>query len=163
MTGHMTRPPDPFCNRLQNAPASDNWTDKYIGIPFTEGGRDFAGCDCGGLVLLALRLEKGVTALDFNDYGKGAFKTLRGFALLGEGIESLMHEWLPVDVPRAFDLVRFRYGRLPCHVGIYAGSCTFLHVEEAQGVARITDMNDLSWGPRFVDFRRHRELMEVEA
>lgn len=140
-----------------------HWTGKYIGIPFVEGGRDFSGCDCGGLVLLALKLEKGVIASDFNNYGKREFKNMCGYAVLGQGIEELMKEWIPVDEPLPFDLVRFRYGRLPCHVGIYAGNGKFLHVEESQGVARITDMNDLSWGPRFVDFRRHRELMEVEA
>lgn len=109
--------------------------------------------------MLALRLEKGVIGSDFNAYGRREFKSMRGLAELGRGVDGLMEEWIPVTIPQSFDLVRFRYGRFPCHVGIYAGNGRFLHVEEEQGVARLTDMKDLSWGPRFVDFRRHRELI----
>jgi cell wall-associated NlpC family hydrolase len=36
-----------------------DWT-KYIGIPFRDHGRDFTGCDCYGLVRLALLNEFGV-------------------------------------------------------------------------------------------------------
>lgn len=137
-----------------------NWSDRYIGIPFAPGGRSVAGCDCGGLVLLALRREKGVIASDFNAYGRGEFGDMRGMEALGRGIEGLMEEWIPMEEPRPFDLVRYRYGRWPSHVGIYARPGKVLHVEEARGFSCVMDMKDTVWWPRFVEFRRHREMMK---
>lgn len=137
-----------------------NWTDKYIGIPFVPGGRTESGCDCGGLVLLALKKEKGIAAADFNSYGRKEFGNMHGMEQLGLGIEGLMKEWILVESPLPFDLVRYRYGRWPSHVGIYARSGKVLHVQESQGFARIIDLKDPVWGPRLVEFRRHRLLME---
>lgn len=139
-------------------PDMTNWTDKYIGIPFVPGGRSESGCDCGGLVLLALRKEKSIVAADFNAYDRKDFGNMRGMSRLGLGIECLMEEWLPVKTPLPFDLVRYRYGRWPSHVGIYARAGKVLHVEEGQGFARIIDLKDPVWGPRFVEFRRHKLL-----
>ena len=43
-----------------------SWSDKYVSppIPFKPRGRDFSGCDCGGLVLLALKDHFGIEARD---------------------------------------------------------------------------------------------------
>ena len=40
-----------------------SWWTKYLGIPFKHGGSDFSGVDCGGLVLLVMREEKGVNIM----------------------------------------------------------------------------------------------------
>lgn len=137
-----------------------SWVKKYIGIPFLEGGRTAGGCDCGGLVLLALKQECGIIAADFNDYGKAEFGNGKGMSRLGAGIESLMREWIVVDKPQPFDLLRFRYGRTPCHVGLWVGQGKFLHVEKDGLFARLTPLTDIVWGPRFIEFRRHEALME---
>ena len=137
----------------------EHWTDKYIGIPFREGGRDFTGCDCGGLVVLALREECGIQALDFTEYEALDFMGMAGFEKIGAGIERVMGEWGAVEKPQAFDLARFYHGRYPCHVGLWSGKGgTFLHVEKHGGVARLTSMTDLAWGRRFFEFRRHKGL-----
>ncbi|MCL1940036.1 MAG: NlpC/P60 family protein [Desulfovibrionaceae bacterium] len=143
----------------------NNWTDRYIGIPFKEGGRDFAGCDCGGLALLVLREECGVRALDFTEYEKLDFAAMPGYAKLGRGIEGLMEkEWAVVHDAIPFDLVRFYHGRYPCHVGIWAGhGNAFLHVDEAGKFSRLTSMTDMAWGKRFFEFRRHQTLMQRGA
>ena len=140
-----------------------HWTDKYIGIPFVERGRDFNGCDCGGLVLLALKQELGVEALDFQEYEKAAFRRMEGYKMLGEGMRKVIKaEWLIVDKPKPFDLVRFWYGRHPSHVGLYAGySNYFLHVEASAMFARLESLSSIAWGPRFFEFRRHRSQMEA--
>jgi len=136
-----------------------NWTDRYIGIPFIEGGRDFSGCDCAGLVLLALREECGISALDFTEYERLDFAGMAGYGKLGGLIERAMREWCGVDAPKAFDLARFYHGRFPCHVGLWTGhGNTFLHVDKRGTFARLTSMTDLSWGKRFFEFRRHREI-----
>ena len=137
-----------------------NWTDRYLQIPFLHGGRGFGGCDCGGLVLLALREEKGVRATDFTRYESHDFRYPGGYEKIGRGIQQLLDkEWLEVDpdFPRPFDLVRFRYGRAACHVGLYVGEGLFLHVEEGLGYARLTPLADRYWGRNFIEFKRHRE------
>lgn len=135
-----------------------HWTEKYMRIPFKEGGRSFAGCDCGGLALLVLREEKGVLAADFTEYNAADFRQRLGFARLGKGIDELMREWVVVERPRPFDLCRFRYAGVPCHVGIYIGPCGFLHCERKINTA-VTRHNDPHWSANFIEFRRHRELL----
>ena len=136
-----------------------NWSDRYIGIPFVEGGRDFTGCDCAGLVLLALREECGIHALDFTAYETLDFNCMDGYGKLGGLIEQAMSEWTVVEAPQAFDLARFYHGRYPCHVGLWTGQGNaFLHVDKAGQFARLTPMTDLSWGKRFFEFRRHRDI-----
>ncbi len=36
------------------------WVERYNRIPFVDGGRDFDGCDCWGLVRLVFLKEKGI-------------------------------------------------------------------------------------------------------
>ena len=141
----------------------EHWTDKYIGIPFVEGGREFTGCDCAELVLLALRTECGIQALDFTEYEKLDFVGMPGYERLSELIQQAMIEWREIDIPQAFDLARFYHGRFPCHVGLWAGrGNTFLHVEKHGRFARLTPMTDLAWGKRFFEFRRHNKLMKTK-
>lgn len=138
-----------------------NWSDKYIGIPFVEGGRDFHGCDCGGLVLLVLRCEKGIIGRDFTAYELEDFKTRRGLMTIGKGIDAVVaEEWEPVSgEPRAFDLLRFNTGKASCHVGIYVGDGRFLHVESGRGqTAHLECLNSLVWGPKLFAVCRHRAL-----
>ena len=143
---------------------TEHWTGKYIGIPFVPGGRDMDGCDCGGLVLLVLRQEKGVLASDFNAYLPENFRHASGMAGLGEGITDLVRrEWPKVEAPRPFDLARFLVGRHPAHVGVYAGDGLFLHVDDSGFCARLTELQDLSWVPRLYDFRRHKAVLEESA
>ena len=136
-----------------------DWTRPYVGIPFVAKGRDFSGCDCGGLVLLALKVERGVIATDFEDYAAEDFADMRGVRKISRGIEAIMREWIVVEKPLPFDLCRFRYGREPFHYGVYVGRGQFLHVEKALLFSRLTPLDDLDWGPRFIEFRRHERLM----
>ena len=140
-----------------------NWSDKYIGIPFLEGGRDFNGCDCGGLVLLVLRCEKGIIGRDFTSYELEDFRSHRGLTLIGKGIDEVVAEdWRPVDgKPHSFDLLRFNTGKASCHVGIYVGDGRFLHVESGRGqIAHLEYLNSLVWGPKLFAVCRHRALAE---
>lgn len=139
-----------------------HWSDKYIGIPFVEGGRDFSGCDCGGLVLLVLREECGIEARDFVDYEVEDFKSLRGLIKIGRGIDEVVSEdWaLFGGKLKPFDLLRFRAGKAHCHVGIYVGANSFMHVQDGAGqIALLASLDDLTWGPRLFEQCRHKELL----
>ena len=140
-----------------------SWSNRYIDVPFKEGGRSLEGCDCGGLVWLIMKQEAGVCITDFQDYGLKEFTSPSGFASLGRGVDSVMDEWLVVDKPKALDLVRFRVGRAPCHVGIYVGQGWFIHSEKEYIFSRLARLNEPAWQRRFIEFRRHRDLCKEAA
>lgn len=141
-----------------------NWTKKYTdpGIPFVAGGRDFSGCDCGGLVLLALKEEKGIIAKDFSNYNPKDFATREGYKHLAKLVEDALIDWpVTVDRPIPFDLVRMEVGSARCHVGLYVGNGYFLHIEDAMGsIARLTSLDDLGWGRNIFEYRRHKAFID---
>jgi len=138
-----------------------SWSTKYLDIPFIKGGRDFSGLDCGGLVLLVLKEECGVAAKDFGspyvcNWNVGKI----GLNVTATCIESVIDEWIIVEKPKEFDLVRFKIGRIPSHVGVMVKYPYFLHVTEDLGYTKISDVrNNADWGKRFFEYRRHKALM----
>ena len=101
-----------------------DWS-RYIGIPFVDLGRDFAGCDCYGLVRLALEQE----------FGKALPM------LLGEYENTCDHEvvggvvdrWKPllsgrkVVTPSEGDVAVINVAGADAHIGLYIGSNMILH------------------------------------
>ena len=98
-----------------------------IGIPFKPDGRDRNGCDCYGLVRLALRELAGIELPD-KQYGPDGQERA---AVVAQGLPG----WVPVDRPRRFDIAVFNTEGGP-HVGLCMGSGKFLHVREG-GRSRI--------------------------
>jgi len=102
------------------------WFEKYVGLPFVDGGRDFNGVDCWGLVRLALLNERGV---EVPSYGETSALDLASVA----GIvahESSVDPWSPViKEVRPFDVAVMYRHRAPVHIGIMATNAMLLHVE----------------------------------
>ncbi|MEG6505853.1 C40 family peptidase [Nitratidesulfovibrio sp. 1201_IL3209] len=142
-----------------------HWSDRYVGIPFREGGRDFSGCDCAGLVLLVLREEHGIVAADTDAaYGPDDFHGAPGQGRLAELVERGLREWRVVSgAPRPFDLVRYAVGGNPCHVGLCVGGGMILHALEGAARSHLIALASPQWRRRFVEFRRHERLMEAPA
>lgn len=82
--------------------------ERYLGIPYREGGRGWDGCDCWGLVRLILARERGIVLPLFDEVRSPEdLQRLRSlFCRLEEPVD-----WCIVDM-------RSR-GRFLAHVGLY--------------------------------------------
>jgi cell wall-associated NlpC family hydrolase len=130
-----------------------HWAARYVGLPFADGGRDFVGVDCWGLVQLVMRHEKGIA---LPCYGETSALDLAAVA----GVmarESLVEPWQWVEAPRPFDVVVMHRRRDPVHVGIMASADQLLHIEQKIAAVLLPlDHPTLRFrNPRFL---RHHDL-----
>jgi len=111
----------------------EQWFEKYLGIPFKPGGRDFEGCDCGGLLLLALKIEKGIEALDFNQREFKLRDVVRseGREKLTDMISSRLEEWKQCndnDI-RPLDVALYSWRGATCHCAMVITPEKVMHIE----------------------------------
>ena len=105
--------------------------DKYAVIPFLDGGRDFDGCDCWGLVRLIYKNELGIV---LPTYGEISALDVARVAREMDFGKSL---WREVERPKRFDLALLRNlarGGLYSHIGIYVDDKRIMHTTAAMGV-----------------------------
>jgi len=137
------------------------WAEPFVAVPYRDGGRDFAGADCWGLVRLVMRERGGVSLPSYGEIAASErARVARRMTKDSDG-----GPWLPVDAPRALDVVVMfadakvggRFRRLRGHVGIMVDDRHVLHTEEETGasIARIT-ADDVRH--RIACFRRHEAL-----
>jgi cell wall-associated NlpC family hydrolase len=133
------------------------WAARYVGIPFADGGRSFAACDCYGLVHLCLRQEFGVELPSY----VGAYASANEM----EEVSSLLAGRIPADGwrritdrPRPGDGVVLRLRNRPWHVGVMVTETDFVHVFEDQGVSAIERLDSPRWARRVIGIYRHEAL-----
>ena len=105
------------------------WTDKYIGIPYKELGRDRSGIDCYGLCLLVYKNELGIKIPDYFGIGYEKNKDeLRG-ELQKFIVQESKKNWVEVNLTegKPFDLILFRIAGYVIHIGILVDSNIMLH------------------------------------
>lgn len=100
------------------------WVKDYIGIPFTEHGRDRSGCDCWGLVRL-VQAEQFARRLP--DLSQG-YETTRDGAAIAELYDLERHHWEQVAEPAAGDVLMLRIAGQPSHVAVVVAPGRMLHV-----------------------------------
>ena len=123
---------------------------QFVGLPFVDGGRDWSGVDCWGLVCLAYRELSGI---QLPLYGDVSAEDLRS---VSRNIDAGKNGWRRVEQPEALDVAVMR---LPSssrigHVGLYDGAGRILHAERASGVA-LEDMRSPMIAARLVGFWRY--------
>jgi cell wall-associated NlpC family hydrolase len=101
---------------------------QYIGIPYVFHGEDRYGVDCLGLIKLYYKEQFGITLPDYF-YIHGSAKDSCHLTIeVGEADGN----WLPVDEIELGDVLIFRVGRYPSHVGMALGDGDFLHCLEGR-------------------------------
>lgn len=135
------------------------WEQKYLRIPFKEGGRSEKGTDCAGLVLMIYQNELGITLNDspisYTDTSRHNskqldcatteyFATMKGF-----------HE-VPLSEIQPFDVLLFQIGGARSHIGICIRPNFMLHIVSKER-ACVDKYNGVVWGQRLVGAYRYAE------
>ncbi|OJY25552.1 MAG: phage tail protein [Rhodobacterales bacterium 65-51] len=132
------------------------WSDRFIGIPHGDLGRDRAGCDCWGLACVIYREELAISLPDYLGYSSAAEQG--EVAALMDGAET-SPLWLPVEGPAiAFDIAVFRRGRLRSHVGIVVRHGVMIHMADRRA-AVLEPYDNGRWKHRFTGHYRHVDLV----
>jgi len=118
---------------------ADAITDKYLGIPFKEDGKDFDGVYCYGLVQLFKKVEAGLILPEINELQKLCEK---------------------IVTPEKHCFVTFTdiKGNVQDHIGIMLDDIRFFHISNntRRSVPHpvIEKMTDHLWKKRFHGFYR---------
>lgn len=122
-----------------------SWSAKYVGT---------YGLTCWGLVAEVYADELGVDLPRYNGHRMSIDEQAEVAALI-EG-ERLQSRWKEVPAAKALplDVMLFRRGRYPSHVGLWVAPGQMLHVDQ-DGQARLARFDGIVWGTRLVAVYRH--------
>lgn len=134
-----------------------HWSARYVGLPFRDLGRDWAGLDCYGLVRLVLAEERHVTLPGYTEaYASTDERAQIAAALSGAAGQG---PWRPVAIGmvRPLDVVLFSVLGRPLHVGLVVRRGLMLHISEGHE-SRIEPYTAGAWAPRLIAIYRHEAL-----
>lgn len=97
--------------------------ERFIGIPWKVGGRDFNGVDCGGLCMLAAEHLFGVTIPDLWSYDVNYLK------VTGQVLQDLPSLATRVEAPEDSDVVALQLSTGYVHYGLCVAG-RMLHISE---------------------------------
>ncbi len=139
-------------NDDQINPDVPGWVADYMGLPFTEHGRDRAGVDCWGVVRLVLAEQFNIKTPSYaGDYG-----SVTDEERIAHLIKSTLGFWTPVHPPRAGDCVLSRIRKQPSHVGVIVVPGWMLHILHNDCVS-LACYDSLRWHSRIIGYYRHAE------
>lgn len=132
-----------------------HWSAAYVGTPYLDFGRTAAGCDCWGIVRLALFVMKGIVLPSYDDISPEELAEIDQIVHreVGSGV------WVKVDARQEFDVAVFRRGRHDSHVGIMVDDRRMLHSDKHSGGARVERIDNGRWASQLVGYYRHRDLI----
>src|SRR5690554_2763460 len=132
--------------------------DKLFFIPFEEGGRDWSGCDCWGLVRICYK-ELFDIALD--DYSSIAYTSMSNLAITSTSITEIIQNDFPfveVEEPQYGDFVLVNMLGRPVHIGFMLSPDDMLHTAKQTGVA-VENIRGDKWNRRIQSFHRHKSML----
>lgn len=133
-----------------------DWLARYVGVPFVDGGRDFKGWDCWGLVRAAFRAERGI---ELPSYGEiSALDLVRVAKQIANDTAFGVGPWIETLHPSSFDVAVMFRRRLAVHVGLMIDHHRLLHVIENRQTLVLPLGHPLFKMLPRVQFFRHKEL-----
>jgi hypothetical protein len=127
------------------------WSNKYLNIPFKEGGRDLDGLDCWGLARLVYKEEFGIELPSFaGEYDVNDPK------LLHEIIIQHKESWEKLTKPEPNCIVLFRMLGTESHIGVVISPTQFLHTRDKYTSA-VENLASTEWKNRIVGYFKYRE------
>lgn len=127
------------------------WSNKYIGIPYVDKGRDTAGSDCWGLVRLVYKEELNIELPSFfSDYTVS--DTDRIYELMSQYKEG----WEQLSLPSDKSVVLFKILGKVSHIGVMINEHQFLHTKRNQD-SSIESINNPKWANRVAGFFKYTE------
>lgn len=136
---------------------------KYMRIPFKDHGRDFSGCDCGGLVWLIYHNELHIDLPDWRDrYSK---TTLEFSEDLSNTVSTMLGENgnpVPFTERKPFDVVSFRIRGADIHVGLVVDYSHFMHIWRGVTTVSIEKFTSLVWRNAVTGCYRHSTMIAEE-
>ena len=133
------------------------WSNKYIGIPFQEKGRDFTGLDCWGLVRLIYDQEFNIKLPSFTD----SYNDTNDGEHLQDLISQHKENWAPSQ-PKEGAVVLFRIMGHESHVGVCISETHFIHVREGQTTV-VESLGSITWKNRLIGFFEYEEKSQLVA
>jgi len=125
-------------------PNNIDWVQKYTVIPYVNGGRDFSGIDCYGIVYLVYKTERNIIIPTFEElaYSEYWYKKKSTYKICQNACRELVEKrfFFEVEKPKTFDMLVFmdEDRRISQHVGIYVGRGRFLEAPSEYSPAVIS-------------------------
>lgn len=125
---------------------------RVVGLDYRDGGRDWSGVDCWGLIALAYWDVLGVELSDYGDVAPEDALSVRR-AIQGGAAQP---PWQPVPDPAPMDvaLIRLPHGRTAGHVGLVVPGGMILHAQRAAGIIQERAARP-TLRPRIIGYVRH--------
>lgn len=133
---------------------------KYMNIPFKDCGRDFDGCDCGGLVWLIYKNELDIELPKWNDlYSTTQYSNSSEIEKVMSSMLGANGKEVPISRIQPFDVLSIRIGRAEMHVGTAIDKERFIHICEGDKVT-CERINSMKWKNRITGAFRHESMFE---
>ena len=130
------------------------WSNKYIGIPYKDYGRDETGIDCWGLVCLVYKQEFNIELPTFDSsYHVDDRKQLH--QLIAQHRES----WVQLDAPKPGCVVLFKILGSESHVGIAISPTQFLHARDGYDTS-VESFDNTNWRSRIVGYFEYQQATD---
>ncbi|WP_339696022.1 NlpC/P60 family protein [Celeribacter baekdonensis] len=132
------------------------WSDRFVGLPQSDLGRDRSGVDCWGLAYVIYQEELSISLPDYLSYVSPDERGEIAAIIEGEKSSPL---WLPVEGPAmAFDIALFSVGRYQSHIGIVVRHGLMIHVEGTDQ-SKLERYDQGRWANRLEGHWRHRDMV----
>lgn len=133
---------------------------KYMRIPFKDHGRDYDGCDCGGLVWLVYHKELGINLPDWRSMY--SCTTIEHSTELQNTVSTMLGEnsiEVPLDERQPFDVISMRIRGADIHVGLVVNRNYFMHIWHGVTTVSVERFDSIMWKNAVTGCFRHKLMM----